>query len=101
MSENTPTATPETAPTEAAGDHATFVSDPVLSSSPAPEADAHTAHAAAAHAPAHATAHAPAPAHAPAHAAHAAAPAPAVHAGISVDERAYEQYQALAKAVLE
>ena len=96
MSENTPHATPETAPTEAAGDNATFVSDPVLSSSPAET----EAHAAPAHAHAPAPTHAPAAAHAPAHAAHAAAPAPAVHAGISVDERAYEQYQALAKAVL-
>ena len=51
---------------------------------------------------AHAAAHAPAHAAAPAHsAAHAAPPSPAVHAGISVDERAYEQYQSLAKAVLE
>ena len=101
MSENTPNATPETAPTEAAGDNATFVSDPVLSSSPAePEAHAAPAHAAPAHAHAPAPTHAPAAAHAPAHAAHAAAPAPAVHAGISVDERAYEQYQALAKTVL-
>ena len=96
MSENTPNATPETAPTEAAGDNATFVSDPVLSASAA-EPEAHAAHAT----PAHAPSHAPAPTHAPTHAAHAAPPAPAVHTGISVDERAYEQYQALAKAVLE
>ena len=91
MSENTPTAAPESAPAEAApaSDSASFASDPLLSSSPAPEAHAtHAAHATVPHANPH-----PNP--------HAHAPAPAVHAGISVDERAYEQYQALAKAVLE
>ena len=80
MSENTPQAAAEAAPSESAKPE--FVSDPVL----APEA------AAAALAPA-------APAH-PTHT-HTHAAAPAVHAGISVDERAYEQYQALAKTVLE
>ena len=80
MSENTPHAAAEAAPSESAKPE--FVSDPVL----APEA------AAAAPAPA-------APAH-PTHT-HTHAAAPAVHAGISVDERAYEQYQALAKTVLE
>ena len=92
MSENTPNAAPEGAPAEAAsGDAAQFVSDPVLASSPAAQAPAHDAHATQA-AAAHATPHA---------AAHNTHAAPAVHAGISVDERAYEQYQALAKAVLE
>ena len=82
MSENTPQAAAEAAPSESAKPE--FVSDPVL----APET------AAAAPAPA-------APAH-PTHAhTHTHAAAPAVHAGISVDERAYEQYQALAKTVLE
>ena len=101
MSENTPTAAVETAAPEAAAtsDPATFVSDPVLSPSPTAEARAHEAHAA--HPAAHSPAHAPAPAHAAAHVAHSTPAAPAVHAGISVDERAYEQYQALAKAVLE
>ena len=101
MSENTPTAAAETAAPEAAAtsDPATFVSDPVLSPSPTAEASAHEAHAA--HPAAHSPAHAPAPAHAAAHVAHSTPAAPAVHAGISVDERAYEQYQALAKAVLE
>ena len=95
MSENTPNAAPESAPAEAAtSEAANFVSDPVLASSPtapAPAQEGAGAHPAAAHAPTHAP-----------HAAHAApAAAPAVHAGISVDERAYEQYQALAKAVLD
>ena len=48
-----------------------FVADPVLASPPVPTPSAH------------------------------AAPSPAVHTGITVDERAYEQYQALAKTVLE
>jgi methyl-accepting chemotaxis protein len=64
-----------------ATDKPDFVSDPVLSG------DAPTAAAADAAVPASAPAPAPA--------------APAVHAGISVDERAYEQYQALAKTVLD
>lgn len=74
MSENTPsTAVESTAPdnTEAPA----FVSDPVLSANASEPVEA------------------PTPAAAP--------PAPAVHAGISVEERAYEQYQALAKTVLD
>jgi len=78
MSENTPQAAAETASSDSPKPE--FVSDPVL----APEA------AAVAAAPA-----------AQAQPTHAPAAAAAVHAGISVDERAYAQYQALAKTVLE
>ena len=79
MSENT-------TPTAEDGNKPDFVSDPVLS------AEAQTLEAAS-------SAVAPVPAAASA----AASPAPtaAVHAGITVDERAYEQYQALAKTVLD
>ena len=86
MSENTSPAAQPTAPETGAapgpenGSEAPgFVADPVLSpdSGAAPVSPAQVATA------------------------QAAAPAPAVHAGISVDERAYEQYQSLAKAVLD
>ena len=80
MSENTPPANAEATPSEGAKPE--FVSDPVLAPEAAPEAAA----------PEH---------HAHAHHAHTQPSAPAVHAGISVDERAYAQYQALAKTVLE
>ena len=80
MSENTPPANAEATPSESAKPE--FVSDPVLAPEAAPEAAA----------PEH---------HAHAHHAHTQPSAPAVHAGISVDERAYAQYQALAKTVLE
>ena len=80
MSENTPPANAEATPSEGAKPE--FVSDPVLAPEAAPEAAA----------PQH---------HAHAHHAHTQPSAPAVHAGISVDERAYAQYQALAKTVLE
>lgn len=88
MSENTPSAAGAAAPD--ASQDAAFVSDPILSAS---------TQAASAPSPAAAT-----PAPAPAPTASPAAPAPAaptVHSGITVDERAYEQYQALAKAVLD
>ena len=79
MSENTP-ASPDT-PAEAEQKPG-FVSDPVLSAEAA-TLEAATAAAAQAQAPASASA------------------APPVHTGITVDERAYEQYQALAKTVLD
>ena len=65
-----------------------FVSDPTLAAAPG----AAEAGAAASEAAANAPQAAPAPAQ---------PEAPAVHSGITVDERAYEQYQALAKAVLD
>lgn len=80
MSENTPTAAPDTAAPDTAEAPA-FVSDPVLSTgADAAQGEAQEA-AQALRAP--------------------AAQSPAVHTGITVDERAYEQYQALAKAVLD
>jgi len=87
MSENTPA--PGDDATTAQANEPGFVSDPVLSAA----GDAVPASAPAT------PAHAAEPAKAPLP--HAQAAAPAVHAGISVDERAYEQYQALAKAVLD
>ena len=78
MSENTPVQADEAAPAPGAAEPS-FVNDPVLSADP-PQA---------------------APEQSPAAATPQPAPAPAVHAGITVDERAYAQYQALAKAVLD
>lgn len=83
MSENTPPAAADGASPDATRPDA-FVSDPLLSGSPEPAADQPSATA-----PSGASA------------GHQPAPAAAVHAGITVDERAYEQYQALAKAVLD
>lgn len=85
MSENTPIAADTAAPdtTQAPA----FVSDPVLT----PDAEA------APSAGQEAATAAPSSQAAPAHASHT----PSVHTGITVDERAYEQYQALAKAVLD
>lgn len=79
MSENTPNQ-PEGPATQEGAVEPTFVNDPVLTARP-PEPPS---------SPSVPTAPAPAP-----------APAAAVHAGITVDERAYAQYQALAKAVLD
>lgn len=78
MSENTPVQADEAAPAPGAAEPS-FVNDPVLSADP-PQAASEQSPAAATPQP---------------------APAPAVHAGITVDERAYAQYQALAKAVLD
>lgn len=89
MSENTP-ATGDDA-TTAQPNEPGFVSDPVLSAAGDAAPDAAPAPAA----------HAAEPAKASPASAQAKAAAPAVHTGISVDERAYEQYQALAKAVLD
>lgn len=92
MSENTTPENTEAPAPEGAPGQPGFVSDPILS-------DAGNAPAAADMAPAAAAAPEPM---APAAAAGAkAAPSAPVHSGISVDERAYEQYQALAKAVLD
>jgi len=91
MSENT--ASTEAAATEQSAADPQFVSDPTLAAA-----------SAAADAQAIASAEPPAPPAANP-GAHQDAPPPnpaaAVHPGISVDERAYEQYQALAKAVLD
>ena len=90
MSENpTPAASPAAAP-EAGAEAPGFVNDPVLSPQPQPASAPHATH----EAPQEAALE-------PAHGRAPAAAAPAVHTGISVDERAYEQYQALAKAVLD
>lgn len=92
MSENNTPAAAETPAHEATTETPGFVSDPVLAPAHPASAPSHAPHEAGhAHPPAHS--HAPAPPAQPA--------APAVHMGISVDERAYEQYQALAKAVLD
>lgn len=80
MSENTPTAVDNPDTAAAAAEQApAFVSDPVLSSGAAPTEATATSSATEA----------------------VTAQPAAVHSGITVDERAYEQYQALAKAVLD
>jgi methyl-accepting chemotaxis protein len=105
MSDNTAPEAAANTPASTADSADAFVQDPVLageSAEPAP-APAHPA-APAQPTQAHAQAHPHAQVHPqtpPAAHAHSHAAAPAVHAGISVDERAYEQYQALARAVLE
>ena len=85
MSENTPEQTEEKATAQDAAEPS-FVSDPILSAD-SPESPQVQAPAAAA-----STTAPPTP---------PSTPGPAVHAGITVDERAYAQYQALAKAVLD
>ena len=83
MSENTPVQADEAASAPAPGAaEPSFVNDPVLSADLPQAAPEQKLTAGAAVTP-------------------PSAPEPAVHAGITVDERAYAQYQALAKAVLD